>query len=92
MFLPSALEALFAKNSSTPKVLEIDLGRGVMTAPPDNPLAALRMINAASMHALRDGLRAAAPPRQLARQGLRGTAGCGLWPEQAHDRLGRDLR
>ena len=77
MFLPSALEALFAKNSSTPKVLEIDLGRGVMTAPPDNPLAALRMINAASMHALRDGLRAAATHQHVPGLVNRGTAGTG---------------
>lgn len=78
MFLPSALEALFAKNSSTPKVLEIDLGRGVVTAPPDNPLAALRILNAASMHALRDGLRAAATDDRVAGLVVRVTEGSGL--------------
>lgn len=78
MFLPAALEALFAKNSSTPKVLEIDLGRGVVTAPPDNPLAALRILNAASMHALRDGLRAAATDDRVAGLVVRVTEGSGL--------------
>lgn len=42
------------------KVLEIDLARGVLTAPPEHPLAALRAINSASLGALREGLRHAA--------------------------------
>ncbi|MGD7732728.1 signal peptide peptidase SppA [Propionibacteriaceae bacterium G57] len=58
-----------------PTVLEIDLGRGVLTAPPDNPLAALRMLNAASMHALRDGLRAAAKDERVAGLVVRVTDG-----------------
>lgn len=41
-------------------ILEIDLDRGVLSAAPDNPLAAMRTLNAASMRALRDGLRQAA--------------------------------
>jgi len=47
-------------------VLEIDLARGVVTAPPDNPLLALRSVNSPSMRALRDGLRSgAADPKVL---------------------------
>ncbi|HIW29831.1 MAG TPA: signal peptide peptidase SppA [Candidatus Luteococcus avicola] len=41
-------------------VLEIDLARGVLTTPPDNPLAALRAMNAPTMRSLREGLRAGA--------------------------------
>lgn len=41
-------------------ILEIDLARGVLTAPPDNPLAAIRALNQATMGALREGLRHAA--------------------------------
>lgn len=78
MNLPSALEAFFSKTPSTPRVLEIDLGRGVLTAPPDNPLAALKMINAASMHALREGLRAAAKDERVAGLVVRVTEGSGL--------------
>lgn len=78
MNLPSVLEAIFSKTPSTPRVLEIDLGRGVVTAPPDNPLAALRMINAASMHALRDGLREAATDDRVAGLVIRVTEGSGL--------------
>ncbi len=47
-------------------VLEIDLARGVVTAPPDNPFVALRSVNSPSMRALRDGLRSgAADPKVL---------------------------
>lgn len=47
-------------------VLEIDLQRGVLTSPPDNPLAALRSINAASLQALAEGLREAAKDDRVA--------------------------
>ena len=63
--LRSAIAALTGKSVET-KVLEIDLARGVVSAPPDNPLAALRLINAASMNALREGLRHAATDDQVA--------------------------
>lgn len=48
--------------SGTPDevILEIDLDRGVLSAPPGDPLSALRSINAASMRAIREGLREAA--------------------------------
>lgn len=42
-----------------PLILEIDLDRGVLSAVPENPLAAYRAINSPSMRALREGLREA---------------------------------
>lgn len=41
-------------------VLEVDLARGVQVTPPSNPLDALRAMNAPTMRALREGLRAGA--------------------------------
>lgn len=41
-------------------VLEIDLARGVVSAPPEHPLAALRALNSTTLAALRKGLRQAA--------------------------------
>ncbi|MGA4670846.1 signal peptide peptidase SppA [Propionibacteriaceae bacterium Y1923] len=78
MNLPPPLAALFSKNPSSPKVLEIDLARGVLAAPPDSPLAALKMLNAASMHALRDGLREAAHDDRVAGLVVRVSDGSGL--------------
>lgn len=40
-----------------PVILEIDLARGLTVAPPDNPLAALKVINSATMGSVREGLR-----------------------------------
>lgn len=47
-------------------VLEIDLSRGVVSAPPESPFEVLRTLHAASMRALRDGLRAAADDNHVA--------------------------
>ncbi|MFT3861973.1 signal peptide peptidase SppA [Micropruina sp.] len=41
-------------------ILELDLDFSVLSAPPANPLEALKLINAPTMKALRDGLRRAA--------------------------------
>lgn len=46
--------------SSKPIILELDLARGVVTAPPSNPLEALKLRNSPTMASLRDGLRRAA--------------------------------
>lgn len=45
--------------ANRPVVLEIDLARGVLSSAPDNPVAALRAMNAPTMKALREGLREA---------------------------------
>ncbi len=67
-------------------ILEIDLDRGVLAQAPDNPLAAMRSLNAASMRALRDGLRDAATDEHV--RGLVIHIGtCPLTPAQ-HDELG----
>lgn len=54
------------RGTDQPTVLEIDLARGVLTAPPDSPLAALRAISATSMSALRAGLRHATTDDRVA--------------------------
>ena len=59
MSLISRLKSL-CPSSDTPVVLELDLSRAVLSSPPDNPLAALQVINAPSMRAIREGLRRAA--------------------------------
>ncbi len=67
-------------------ILEIDLDRGVLSQAPDNPLAAMRSLNSASMRALRDGLRDAASDDRV--RGLIVHIGtCPLTPAQ-HDELG----
>ena len=67
-------------------ILEIDLDRGVLRQAPDNPLAAMRSLNAASMRALRDGLSEAASDDRV--RGLILHIGtCPLTPTQ-HDELG----
>jgi protease-4 len=53
-----------ARNQAT--VLELDLSHGVRSAPPPNPLAALRQRRTPSMRSIREGLRkAAADPKVL---------------------------
>ncbi|GAB2474108.1 signal peptide peptidase SppA [Luteococcus sediminum] len=47
-------------------VLEIDLGRGLVTAQPANPLAAVRAMNAPTLRALREKLREAARDEHVA--------------------------
>ena len=67
-------------------ILEIDLDRGVLAQAPDNPLEAMRSLNAASMRALREGLRDAADDERV--RGLIVHVGtCPLTPAQ-HDELG----
>ncbi|MGJ6980909.1 signal peptide peptidase SppA [Aestuariimicrobium soli] len=56
MDLIAAARDLRARTTG-PVILEIDLARGITVAPPDNPLAALRSLNAATMGAVREGLR-----------------------------------
>lgn len=61
MDLVSMVKQKFVGGSTGSKVvLEIDLARGVLVAPPSNPLAALKAMNAPSMRALREKLRQAA--------------------------------
>ncbi|WP_022909589.1 signal peptide peptidase SppA [Aestuariimicrobium kwangyangense] len=47
----------FRARTTGPVILEIDLARGITVAPPDNPLAALKALNSATMGAVREGLR-----------------------------------
>mgnify|MGYP001551712463 CR=1 FL=1 len=58
-------KTLAPQASGGPTILEIDLDRGVLFGPPDSPIAALKARNAATMKALRDGLRAGASDRQV---------------------------
>ncbi|GAA1394783.1 signal peptide peptidase SppA [Luteococcus peritonei] len=61
MDLVSMVKQKFVGGSNGSKVvLEIDLARGVLVAPPTNPMAALKAMNAPSMKALRERLREAA--------------------------------
>jgi protease-4 len=55
------LSSLFRKSPMGDKViLELDLDFSVLSAAPANPLEALKLVNAPTMKALRDGLRQAA--------------------------------
>ena len=49
-----------------PKVLEIDLARGVLVAAPENPLEAIKAINSSTLGTLRDGLHHAADDDKVA--------------------------
>lgn len=61
MDLVSMVKRKFVGGTSGSKVvLEIDLARGVLVAPPTSPMAALKAMNAPSMRALRERLREAA--------------------------------
>lgn len=54
------LQRVFQSGPGERHILELDLNRGVLTAPPNHPLEALRAINSPTMAAVRDGLRSAA--------------------------------
>ncbi|MFV0405893.1 MAG: signal peptide peptidase SppA [Propioniciclava sp.] len=58
--MPRWTQRLFGQLETSSLILEIDLDRGILSAVPDNPLAAYRAINSPSMRALRDGLHEAA--------------------------------
>jgi len=84
LLFPESL--LFPDSSDDRVILEIDLDRGVLSALPDNPFAALRSMNAPTMKALRDGLRDAAEDAKV--RGLLVHVGaCPLTPAQL-DELG----
>lgn len=59
MDIASLLKSVCPKPKSS-IVLELDLSRGVLSAPPTNPFAALKAMNAPTMRAIREGLRKAA--------------------------------
>lgn len=50
---------------NTPIVLELDLSRGIQSAPPENPLEALRSLNAPSLAAIREGLQKGAKDQRV---------------------------
>ncbi|NNG19251.1 signal peptide peptidase SppA [Naumannella sp. ID2617S] len=51
------LKTIRPKTPGQPLLLELDLSRGVLSAPPDNPLQAFRARQSAAMKEIRDGLR-----------------------------------
>lgn len=50
---------------STPIVLELDLSRGVLASPADNPISALKAMNTPTMQAIRDNLHRAASDERV---------------------------
>ncbi|WP_203568346.1 signal peptide peptidase SppA [Aestuariimicrobium ganziense] len=60
------IKGLTGDRTAAPRtILEIDMARGVLASPPDNPLAALRAINSATLGVLREGLRHAAKDERV---------------------------
>lgn len=59
-------DLLHTFTSDDPIVLELDLGRGVLTARPSNPLEAVRLINSPSLAGLREHLADAARDERVA--------------------------
>ena len=58
--------SLLSSSQTSTRVLEIDLARGVLSSPPENPIAMLRAINSAALGLLREGLRHAAQDDHVA--------------------------
>lgn len=64
--LSDLLKTLRPKLPGQPLLLELDLPRGVVSTPADNPLQALRTRQAATMREIRDGLRRGAKDSDVA--------------------------
>lgn len=54
------------RTERTPRILELDLSRGVVTSPPTTPMEAWQRRNAPTVRAVRDGLRRAATDPSVA--------------------------
>ena len=54
------------RTDRAPRILELDLSRGIVTAPPSTPLEAWRLRSAPTVRAVREGLRRAATDPSVA--------------------------
>lgn len=76
--------------ATSPIVLELDLSRGVLSAPPPNPLAAFKAMNAPTMRAIREGLRKGATDERV--KGLVVHVGTSPLTPAQHDELAQLIR
>ncbi|MVA76449.1 signal peptide peptidase SppA [Auraticoccus sp. F435] len=66
MDLARDLTSRLHRRSTAPTVLELDLSRGVLSAPPRSPAVVLRAMHMPTMRAIRDGLRSGARDPKVA--------------------------